>query len=126
VNTETVQPLSAIPATMPTSRATGSSAAQRSPSPVSVQALNSNAAPSAPATRTAQETLAAVAVQIESYLRSVGREVQFRIDDESGRTVVSIRDANTGEVIRQMPSEEALRLARDFGSPQSSFLNLTV
>jgi len=49
--------------------------------------------------------------QIDTFLRSVNRSLQFRVDDASGRMVVSITDAATGEVIRQVPGEEALRMA---------------
>ena len=66
----------------------------------------------APPTQKVQETVKAVAAQIESYLRSVGREVQFSIDDDSGETVITIRDSSTGELIRQIPSAEALRLSQ--------------
>ena len=50
--------------------------------------------------------------QIESYVRSSGRDLQFRVDDESGRVVVSVRDSETGELIRQIPNEEVLRIAK--------------
>lgn len=53
----------------------------------------------------------AVASRLESYLRSVGRAIEFRVDNGSGRTIISVRDAETGELIRQIPSEDALRLA---------------
>jgi flagellar protein FlaG len=59
-----------------------------------------------------QETAKAVAAQIESYLRSVGREVELSIDADSGETIITVRDANTGELIRQIPSAEALRLSQ--------------
>jgi len=49
--------------------------------------------------------------QIDTFLRSMNRSLQFRVDDASGRMVVSITDAETGEVIRQVPGEEALRMA---------------
>jgi len=49
--------------------------------------------------------------QIDTFLRSTNRALQFRVDDASGRMVVSITDAATGEVIRQVPGEEALRMA---------------
>jgi flagellar protein FlaG len=75
-------------------------------------------------TRTVDQTTAAVAQQLESYLRSVGRSVQFSIDEESGETVVSIRDAETGEMIRQIPSAEALRLAQSLGSQSNSLIDI--
>jgi flagellar protein FlaG len=53
-----------------------------------------------------------VTKQIDSFLRSIGRSVNFRVDPGSGQMIVSVIDANTGEVIRQVPGEEALRLAQ--------------
>ena len=54
----------------------------------------------------------AAAAQIDAYLRSNGRSLEFRVDQESHRVVVSVRDAVSGEVIRQIPDEEVLRTAR--------------
>ena len=59
--------------------------------------------------------LKAAAQQIESYLRSTGRELTFSVDQTTSRTVVTVRDTASGEVIRQIPSEEALRLAHSLG-----------
>lgn len=67
----------------------------------------------------------AAARQIDSYLRSVGREVEFRVDEDTDLTVVTVRNTATGEVIRQIPSEEALQLARHLESG-SVLLSLTV
>lgn len=44
--------------------------------------------------------------------RTQGAALDFRIDDESGRLIVSLVDRRDGTVLRQMPSEEALRIAR--------------
>lgn len=68
----------------------------------------------------------AAARQIDSYLKSVGREVEFRVDDETGMTVVTVRETATGEVIRQIPNEEVLQLARRFESGSGTLLDLTV
>ena len=40
-------------------------------------------------------------------------QARFSVDDESGQFVVSIRDSNTGKVVRQIPSEESLEFARN-------------
>ncbi len=124
VNTEKVQTLS-VTATKPASSAP-SAPKQTTTSPAAEQALTSKATAEVSGTRTVQQATAAVAVQIESYLRSVGRQVQFSIDSLSGRTVISIRDTNTGEVIRQIPSEEALRLAQALGSQPNALLDVRV
>lgn len=52
-----------------------------------------------------------VAQQLESFLKRVSRELEFHLDDASGRMVCSVRDAETGDLIRQIPNEEVLRLA---------------
>jgi flagellar protein FlaG len=61
--------------------------------------------------------------QIDSFLRSINRSLQFRLDETTGRMVVSICDAETGEVIRQVPGEEALRIAQDLENHLSGMLD---
>jgi flagellar protein FlaG len=53
----------------------------------------------------------AVAKQLESFLKRVSRELEFHVDGSSGRVVCSVRDSQTGDLIRQIPNEEVLRLA---------------
>jgi flagellar protein FlaG len=40
------------------------------------------------------------------------RSLSFRVDEASGRTVITVIDATTQEVVRQIPSEEVLALTR--------------
>ncbi len=49
---------------------------------------------------------------IAHFVKSVNSNLQFRVDEASGRTVVTVLDGETQEVIRQVPSEELLRMAR--------------
>ena len=60
----------------------------------------------------ALKTIERVAQDLDSYMKSVGRSIEFKVDKASGRTVITVRDSHTGELIRQIPSEEVLRLAR--------------
>ncbi len=64
-----------------------------------------------------------VTKQIDSFLRSIGRTINFRVDPASGEMVVSVLDANTGEVIRQVPGEEALQLAQRIEDGLSAILD---
>jgi flagellar protein FlaG len=64
-----------------------------------------------------------VTKQIDSFLRSIGRTISFRVDPGSGRTVVSVLDTTTGEVIRQVPGEDALRLAQSIEDSLSAFVD---
>jgi flagellar protein FlaG len=49
---------------------------------------------------------------LNRYLKSIDQSVQFEIDDQTGTTVVRVVDRVTAEVIRQMPSNEMLAVAR--------------
>jgi flagellar protein FlaG len=53
----------------------------------------------------------AVAKQLETFLKNVSRSLEFHVDESSGRMVCSVRDAETGDLIRQIPNEEVLRMA---------------
>jgi flagellar protein FlaG len=64
--------------------------------------------------------------QIEAFMRNMNRYLEFRVDQDSGRTVVTVRDKTTGEVVRQIPSEEVLRLAHNLGGKLGTLLSETV
>lgn len=51
--------------------------------------------------------------QLNDYVQNVQRDLQFEVDDDSGKTIVKVVDHKTQEVIRQMPNEVALRLAEN-------------
>ncbi|MBM0108313.1 flagellar protein FlaG [Steroidobacter sp. S1-65] len=55
------------------------------------------------------------AEQLETFMQSMNRYLEFRVDQGSGRTVVTVKDKTTGDTIRQIPSEEVLRLAQNLG-----------
>ncbi|MBE0468769.1 MAG: flagellar protein FlaG [Methyloprofundus sp.] len=45
-------------------------------------------------------------------LQNVQRNLQFKVDDSTQQVVMSIVDKATGDVIRQVPSEDVLALAK--------------
>jgi len=51
--------------------------------------------------------------KITQHVQNVQRDLQFSVDKGSGQTVVKIIDSSTDEVIRQIPSQEVLALARN-------------
>ncbi len=51
--------------------------------------------------------------QLNDYVQSLQRDLRFSVDDELGKAVVSVIDRNSQEVIRQIPNETALQLARN-------------
>lgn len=48
--------------------------------------------------------------------------LSFSVDDSTGKTIVRITDAQTGEMIRQIPSEEMLEIARSLDKMQGMLL----
>src|SRR5262245_35190962 len=58
------------------------------------------------------ETMQRVAKQIQKYLASSGRTLEFRVDEQTSMIVVTVKDTASGDVIRQIPNEEAVRLAQ--------------
>lgn len=50
---------------------------------------------------------------INSYIQNIQRDIQFTMDDFSGRTVIKVVDSQTDTVIRQIPSETILKLAEN-------------
>ncbi len=60
--------------------------------------------------------IAEAAARLSEVARESGRHLEFRVDDTSGRTVITVTNATTGEVVRQIPSEEVLALARQVES----------
>lgn len=51
--------------------------------------------------------------RLNDYVQSLQRDLHFTVDEDLGRTVVSVVDRNSQEIIRQIPSENALNLARN-------------
>lgn len=49
--------------------------------------------------------------KLNDYAQSVNREIQFSIHKETDQTVVKVIDSETEKVIRQMPSEQVLKIA---------------
>lgn len=50
--------------------------------------------------------------RINTVLQMRAPGLEFSVDEDSARTVVKVVDTATNEVIRQMPSKEALEISR--------------
>jgi flagellar protein FlaG len=49
--------------------------------------------------------------EIERFVQSVKRNLEFSIDEASGKVVVKVIASESGLIVRQIPSEEVLKLA---------------
>ena len=76
---------------------------------------------------TLDEVQGSTAGEIESSLiHSFNRKVDYHIEEDSNEVVVKIRDGETGEIIRQIPEEEFLRLTNRISDFNKSILDQTV
>lgn len=60
--------------------------------------------------------------EIQQAVGPVAQDLQFSVDNETGRTVVRIVDSATQQVIRQIPTEEVLAISRAVGRMQGLLL----
>lgn len=91
------------------------------------QATVATATPAPPATETTQagtaqpqrDALEKAVTDIREFVQASQRNLDFSIDDSTGRVVVKVIATDSGEVIRQIPSETALKLAQDLSKASS-------
>ncbi|MCE3003070.1 MAG: flagellar protein FlaG [Xanthomonadaceae bacterium] len=98
-----------MPAQPPTLRVVSAEPAEGTPR-ASEPATPQAAPPPQPATDP-RERASRVAAEL-ARLAPPTSSLRFRVDPESDQVVVSVVDASTGDVLRQIPSEEALAIAK--------------
>ncbi len=60
--------------------------------------------------------------EVRELITPVAQNLLFSIDEDTGRTVVRVVDAETDEVIRQIPSEEILAISKALDKLQGVLL----
>ncbi len=63
---------------------------------------------------------------MNDFVTSINKGLAFRVDEESGREVVTIYEAKTGDIIRQIPEEEMLEVLRRLAKEQNHKSGLLV
>jgi flagellar protein FlaG len=58
-----------------------------------------------------QDQLQSAVSKLQDYVQNYQRKLSFSVSEETGRTIIKVYDAETDELIRQIPPEETLRLA---------------
>ena len=66
--------------------------------------------------------LSVVTQQINEFMRGMNRQLSFHLDEDLNRLVVSVVDRESGDVIRQLPSEEMLELAKKMADQMAGIL----
>lgn len=69
-----------------------------------------------------REKLEQVVLELNKYVQSEKRDIQFSVDDQLGTTIIKVVDSNSGELIRQIPDATLIELSRQVREKES--LNL--
>ena len=62
---------------------------------------------------------------IQQVVESMTRDLRFSFDNDLNRTVIKVVDTSTDEVIRQIPAEEVLEIARSLNKLQGLLVRQT-
>lgn len=80
---------------------------------VAAKPVNQNPQSQSAGQQVAKENVEAVVAKLNEFAQDKHRDIQFRMDESSGRAVVTVVDSESKEVIRQIPDEIFVKLARN-------------
>jgi len=72
----------------------------------------------------ARQDLESAISAIQDFVTASERQLDFSIDDSTGQVVVKVIARQSGEVIRQLPSEVALKLAENLKDANSLLFDI--
>lgn len=104
-----------LPTTLPDTSTTPASTGGNVTRPVSTQALPAETQTANAQSQTAKPTPEQVQKALDNLKRitqPVAQNLQFSVDESTGQTVIRVVDEITKDVIRQIPSQEVLDLAK--------------
>lgn len=61
---------------------------------------------------TDQAVIKEVVDDLNQFAQSVNRQLEFFVDQDSGKTIIKVIDSDTGETIRDIPPEEILNMQK--------------
>ena len=67
-----------------------------------------------------------VASDLTDMVAMMQKGLKFSVDDDSGKQVIKVQDIESGDVIRQIPSEEALELAKKISEVSGVLMRIEV
>jgi flagellar protein FlaG len=128
-----------------TRTAVPSHAATPPTAPVNPSTSTPKAAPAAPASRVdrvqlhhpekvdlgfraeeMRQNLKVAVDRLNEQLQRNGRDLSFAMDERIDRTVITVKNLRTGEVVRQIPTEEVVHLAHSIEDMKGLLFNKTM
>ena len=109
-------PSAGVPRTAPASGTDG--VVMRQQLPPGGNNVPDNAAKPAPREADVQQAVR----NLTDYAQTLRRDLRFNVDKDSGRTVIKVVDSETGKVIRQIPPDEVLSIAKHLAESSGMLL----
>ncbi|KAB2825320.1 flagellar protein FlaG [Aliivibrio finisterrensis] len=69
-----------------------------------------------------KEELYQAVKELNEYVKSMDRGLSFHLDEESGRQVITVIEVSSGDIIRQIPDEKMLQVARELAASASGLI----
>jgi len=71
-----------------------------------------------------KEQLETMAQKLQDFVGSLNKGLEFSVHEDSGRDVIKVIDKNSGDTVRQYPSEEVLDLVASLTDAAGTFVNV--
>ena len=62
--------------------------------------------------------------EIREFLARTGRSLDIRFDEETGYFITKVKAQGSGDIVRQIPSEEMLRISRNIDQMRGRLVDL--
>lgn len=95
------------------------------PSPRSEAGLSSSSAENEAGKAEQKPDVGEAVERIRTQMQTLQRDLNFSVDDSTGQVVVQVLDGDSGKVVRQIPSEDILRLAERLDEMRSLLFEAT-
>lgn len=100
----------------PQTRGPGSAGGTGAPAQAAAAEPTQAAATSAPVSAPSEEQVASAVKAVKDFVGAVNNSLEFSVDGDTGTTVIKVVDKSTNELIRQIPSEEMMAIAKALDS----------
>lgn len=60
--------------------------------------------------------------KLNDFAQKTQRDLNFQVDEDSGKTVIKVYDRHSEQLVRQIPNEEALEMAKRLSAEEPSML----
>ena len=86
------------------------------------QPEETDAADSSATTESMDDRIKEAVARLNDYVQQAERKLNFQVDKEAGITVIRVFDKQSDELIRQIPNEDAVSLARKLNQEEPLML----